>query len=211
MKKVIIRPVPGAGRNGGARAEVRRPGQDPADGLEQLEQVRLQRERTDDPRDRRRHGVERHEGRRLPLREHRRLLAWRARREGFHPPARRAFSVRHEGAGGLRAFEGPEVGHLFGCGLENLRRQARQPRLRIPGRADVRGVGHRLPQVRLVRHQRPQGRRRVSHHARSAAQGGQAGAVLAVRVGRQPALGLGEARRAIRGAPPATSGTASTA
>ena len=124
---------------------------------------------------------------------------WHGERDaqGLHPSERRAFSVRHEGAGGLRACEGPEVRHLFGCRLENLRRQARQPRLRIPGRADLRGVGHRLSQVRLVRHQRPQGRGRVSHDARSAAQGRQAGAVLAVRVGRQQTLGLGQARRAL--------------
>src|SRR5262245_10331229 len=52
-------------RECGVCAEVRGAGQDAAARLEQLEQVRLQRERADDPRDRRRHGVDRHEGRRL--------------------------------------------------------------------------------------------------------------------------------------------------
>ena len=74
--------------------------------------------------------------------------------------------------------KGLKLGHLFGCRREDLRRPAGQPRPRIPGRADVRGVGHRLSQVRLVQHQRPQAPRGVSHDARGAAQGGPAGAVL---------------------------------
>ena len=86
-----------------------------------------------------------------------------ATRSGFIQPERGALSLRHEGARRLRALEGPEARHLLRCGLEDLRRQARQPRLRVPGRADLCGVGRRLPQVRLVQHRGPEGRRRLSH------------------------------------------------
>ena len=56
------------------RRAQQRPRQHAADGLERLERVRLQRQRAARRADRRRHGQFRHEGRRLPVRQHRRLL-----------------------------------------------------------------------------------------------------------------------------------------
>ena len=63
---------------------LRRAGPHSADGVEQLEQVRLRRERAGRPRRRGRHGRLGHEGRRLPVRRRRRLLAGRARRGRPH-------------------------------------------------------------------------------------------------------------------------------
>ena len=105
--------------------------------------------------------------RRLPLRQHRRLLARRARRAGLHSARQGALPLRDEGAGRLRAREGARARHL-------LRRRAGRPAAGKPGSRGheyqdaltLRRMGHRLPQVRLVQHQRAQAPRRVSDHAR---------------------------------------------
>ena len=58
----------------------------PSDGLEQLEQVRLQREREANQGYGGRNGDERHARRRLRLPRYRRLLADRSRHAGKHLP-----------------------------------------------------------------------------------------------------------------------------
>ena len=80
---------PGSGEQGAERSRA-----DAADGLEQLEQVRLQRQRADRPRHRRRDGRVRHARRRLPICRDRRLLARPARRATATSPPTRSASRR---------------------------------------------------------------------------------------------------------------------
>ena len=105
-------------------------------------------ERQDGARDGRRHGQERHEGRRLRLRQHRRHLGRR------RATPRAIFSTnevsRHEGAGRLRPRQRAEDRHLLLARSQDLRRLRRQLRPRRAGRQDLRRLGHRLPEVRLV-------------------------------------------------------------
>ena len=82
-----------------------RPRADPADGLEQLEQVRLQRQRGDRPPRRRRDGLLRHARRRLSLCRDRRLLARRrATPRAIITADRERFPSGMQGARRLRAF-----------------------------------------------------------------------------------------------------------
>ena len=132
---------------------LQRPRQDAAHGLEQLEQVPQPGERQDGARNRRRHGPHRHARRRLHLCQHRRHLGSRQpRRPGQHPDQQQI--PRHEGAGRLRPQQGPEARHLFLARPQDLRRLSRQLPARGAGRQDVRRVGNRLPEVRLVQRAR---------------------------------------------------------
>ena len=96
---------------------------DAAHGLEQLEFLRRQRHRQGHPRRRRPARRHRHERRRLHLRQHRRHLGGRARRRRRAAHQRQV--PRHEGAGRLRALQGPEDRHLLLAGTKDLRRLSR--------------------------------------------------------------------------------------
>ena len=183
---------------------VRRPGPDRLDGdrpqaahgVEQLEQVRLQRQRDADQGGRRRDGLVRPEGRRLPVRRDRRLLAGVARRERDDRARPGALQGRDEGAGGLRPLEGPEVRRLLGRRRAHLRGAPGQQRLRGGGRPPVRGVGRGLPEVRLVQHRRRRSEDRLPDDEGRAEGDGAADPLQHVRVGAQPAVDLGARRRA---------------
>ena len=144
---------PGAGQ---------RRGPDAADGLEQLEHLRLQHQRDADPPDGRRDRQQRHAGPGLPVRRRRRLLVQPQPRRGGQPAGRPdPVPERHEGARRLPARPGPEVRHLPGAAGQDLRavlrqlpRRHRQPGPRGAGRPAVRRLGRGLPQVRLVLAQR---------------------------------------------------------
>ena len=118
-------------------------------------------ERAADSRDGGRDGRERHARRRLSVRGHRRLLARRARLPRLHsspiPQRFRRASRRWR----ITCTQGPQVRHLLGRRRQDLRRAPRQPGTRVPGCADVRPVGRRLPQVRLVQHRLRARRRSV--------------------------------------------------
>ena len=131
-------------------AQGRGPGADPADGWNSWNKFQcdvseqLIRETAG------RHGRHRHEGCRLPVHQHRRLLARRARRARFHPSGRQALSERHEGAGRLHPQQRAQDRHLLRRRLEDLRRPPRQPGLQeFQDAQTYAGVGHRLPEVRL--------------------------------------------------------------
>ena len=120
------------------------------DGMEQLEQVRRPRGRCRGARDGRRDGEQRHARGRLRLRQHRRHLGGRpARRAGEHHDEQQV--PRHEGARRLRPLEGAQARDLFVARADDLCRIHRELWPRGAGRAHLRRVGDRLPQVRLVR------------------------------------------------------------
>ena len=150
------RPALGRNHAGGGEQGAERPRAHPADGLEQLEQVRLQRQRADGSRHRRRDGRSgmRDAGYQYVVIDD----CWHgpARRERLHHRRPAALPVRDQGARRLRPFAGAEVRHLFGRGAADLRRAAGQPGPRISGRADLRALGRRLSEIRLVQHRRPQ-------------------------------------------------------
>ena len=122
-----------------AQGALQRPGQNTSHGMEQLESLRREGRRPDRAHDGRRDDVERHEGRRLHLRQYRRHLGRRARCE------RRAVHEqevsRHEGACRLRALQGPEDRDLLVARSAHLRRLSRQLRPRRAGRQDVSRPG----------------------------------------------------------------------
>ena len=109
-----------------------------AHGLEQLEQIRLQGpQRTGRARHRRCHRHQRHEGRRLSICEHRRLLADRPRRRRQHRRRRGEISLRPQSPRRLHPRQGAEVRRLHRRRNQNLRRSARQHRPRISGRPAI--------------------------------------------------------------------------
>ncbi len=123
-------------------------GADAAHGLEQLELLRRQRHRSGHPQRRRPACRHRHERRRLRLRQHRRHLGGRPRRQ--RRAAHQLQVPRHEGACRLRALQGPQARHLLVAGAEDLRRLRGLARPRSAGRAALRLLGHRLPEVRSL-------------------------------------------------------------
>ena len=120
-----------------------------------VEQVRLRCQRGADPRDGGRYRRVGHEGRRLPVRRHRRLLAGGPRRR-----TARIVSDPKRFAAGMKALadyvhaKGLKFGIYSDAGTQTCAGQAGQPRLRDQGRAAVRRVGRRLPEIRLVQHRR---------------------------------------------------------
>ncbi len=66
-----------------------------------------------------------------------------------------ALPLRHEGARRLRPLEGPEVRDLLRRRDQDLRRPPGHEGLRGDRREDLRRVGRRLPQVRLVQQRGP--------------------------------------------------------
>ena len=136
-------------------------------GLEFVELVRLQHQRGADPADGGCDRQQRHAGPGLQLRRGRRLLVQpQPRQLRQHPGRPQPVPQRNEGARRLPARPEPEVRPLPGAGRQDLRpvlrrlpRRDRQPGPRGAGRAPVRRLGCRLPQVRLVlaggQHQRP--------------------------------------------------------
>ena len=135
-----------------ARADDRRrpaqTGPHAADGLELVELLGRRGQRCKGPCRGRRHGHERPGGPRLPIRQYRRLLGRRSRRQRRDPDQQEI--PRHEGPGRLRSQQGPEAGHLFVAGAEDLRRLRSKLEARGPGRRNLRQMGRRLPEVRLV-------------------------------------------------------------
>ena len=107
--------------------------------------------------------------------------------------------------------KGLKLGIYSDAGLQDLRRPAGQPRLRVSGRADLREVGGRLPQVRLVLHRLAQAPRRLHDDARRARARPGVRSCSASASGATASPGSGGRARAISGAPRATSPTASTA
>ena len=150
---------------GGGRANA-------AHGLEQLEQVRRQRGRHDRPRHGRRHG--RRAACRTPA-----TSTSTSTTPGKASATRRATSPANQKFPDMKALadyvhsQGPEARHLFLARPQDLRRLRRQLRPRGAGRQDLRRLGHRLPEVRLVqRRQHLQRRRnagRLSEDGRRAA------------------------------------------
>ena len=132
---------------------------DAAHGLELVEQVRSARpQRNPDQGDGGRLRLERHEGRRLPVRQPRRLLDGRTRFQrqaaGGTPASSRPALPRSPTTSTARGSRSastrrrtPRPASAFTAATP---RRRRQPRSRNHRRADVRVVGHRLPQVRQV-------------------------------------------------------------
>ncbi len=177
------------------RSRRRRPRPDPAHGVEQLEQVRLQRVRDAHQGGRRRARGERDEGRGLPVRGDRRLLAGEPGRHGPDRGRPRALPLRDQGGRRLRPLEGPQVRHLLGRGHDDLRQAAGLEGPRGAGRPDVRRVGRRLPQVRLVPHGRAGHPRLLREDEPRAPRERPAHRLQHLRVGRDEALALGPGHR----------------
>ena len=144
----------------------------PADGLELVEHVPVQFERDAHQADRRHLRLERHAGGRIPIRQFRRLLDGWARFEWKAPLEHDQVSLGYPRARLLRSRQRVEARYLRNPERHDLRRplrrhqpvgRRRQQRSRDDGRADVRVVGRRLPQVRQVhgpaQRLRPDGRR----------------------------------------------------
>ncbi len=174
-----------------SRLAQRRPGAHAAHGLELLESVRLQRQRDADPPGHRRHCQQRDEGRRLRVRRHGRLLADDARRLGRDRRGPSTFRVRDEGPGRLCPQPRLEARALLRRRNSDLRQSTRQQVLRGGRCAPVRGLGSRLPQVRLVQHRwhdRAGGLRQDAPRPR---RGRATDRLLDLRVGQQSAMALG--------------------
>ena len=135
---------------GAARRPRQRHRANAGDGMEQLEQIRRSRHRRRCARDGRRDGEQRHARRGLRVRQHRRHVGGRqARLARQHHEQQQV--PRHEGARRLRPLQGAQARDLFVARAHDVRRLHRQLRPRGAGREDLRRVGDRLPQVRLVR------------------------------------------------------------
>ena len=150
--------------------QVQRHGQNPADGLEQLEQVPQPGQRQNGPRDGRRHCPHRHARRRLYLRQYRRHLGIRRprRRRQYHHQQQ---IPRHESPRRLHPRQGSQARHLLLPRTPHLRRIPRQLPARRAGRQNLRRLGHRLSEIRLV--QRLAGlRQHAGHHGRRLPQDG---------------------------------------
>ena len=93
---------------------------------------------------------------------------------------------------------GLQARHLLRRRREDLRRPSRQPGPRVPGRAAVRALGRRLPQVRLVQHGRT-GRHRGGVPRRCARRSRAAGRPIVFSIcewGDQQAVVVGRDARA---------------
>ena len=183
---------------------------DPADGLEQLEQVRLQRQRDADPRDGRRDGLVRHEGRRLPVRRHRRLLAGGARQERDHRARPRAVRAGMKALADYVHSQGAEVRRLLRRRRPNLRGTPGQQRLRGRGRPPVRRLGRGLPEVRLVQHATASIRRSRTRRCATRSRRRAGRSCSACASGDATSRGRGRAASRTSGARPATSRTGGT-
>jgi hypothetical protein len=133
----------------------RRPaGADPAHGLEQLVYSLRSRHGRASARGRRCHAGQRHGRFRLPVRQYRRLLDETARRgpparsTGHDPPEREV--PGHPRHGRVHPWPRPQGRDLHLARTLDLRRLHGQLRLRGTGRPAIRGLGIRLPEVRLV-------------------------------------------------------------
>ena len=104
------------------RSGRRRPRRDAADGLELVEHVPVQHQRDAHQGDRRRLRLERHEGRRLPVRQPRRLLDGRARCQRQAALEREQVPVGHARARRLHPRQGSEDRHLRDAEHHHLRR-----------------------------------------------------------------------------------------
>ena len=182
--------------------------------MEQLEPLRRTHRRRHRSRDGRRHGLQRHARCRLHLPQHRRHLGRRPRRQRRHSPQQQV--SRHEGPRRLRPLQGTEVRHLFWPRPLHLRGIRGQLWPRSAGRQDLRRMGRRLPEVRLVQRQQSLSRLR---HARRLPEDGRCPAAThrpivysLCQYGRDERVGMGpQGRAAISGAPPATSTTPTSA
>ena len=109
----------------------------------------LQRQRADHPRDRRRDGGERHEGRRLSIRRDRRLLAGRARRPGLHPADAKRFRPASRRWPTTSTRKGLKFGIYSDAGPRPAAAAGSQGH-EYQDAPDLCAVGRRLPEVRLV-------------------------------------------------------------
>ena len=134
---------------------------------------------------------------------------WQGERDAArqYPARSQALSVRHQEAGRLCSLQGIVVRYLFGCRDQDLRRTARQPRLRISGRQAICGLGRRLFEIRLVQYRHAGCRILLPRHEPGPSGDRTAHRVQPLRMGKFQPRGYGRRISAIFGAPRATSTT----
>ena len=137
----------------------------------------------------------RHARRGLSLRRYRRLLAWRPHCRRLHHRRCQALPVRHQGAGRLCSRARIDVRHLFRRRGQDLRRPSGQPGPRISGRVDLRPLGGRLSQIRLVQHGHAQCRGSLQADGQRAAGERPPDRPVDVRMGSEQALAVGPVDR----------------
>ena len=148
-----------------------------------------------DPGGRGRPGGHRHEGRGVPVRRDRRLLAGETRRQGPHRARSRALPLGDEGPRRLRAREGAEVRPLFRCGHRHLPETTGEQGPRRDRCPHLRRMGRRLPQVRLVQRRRPGHPRFLRPDEPRAARERPSDRLQHLRVGQHEAVALGPGHR----------------